>query len=620
MGRGRRRLTVDEKIARGTLNVTRERQYREAHGLGPLRVAVEIPSSAPEPLAQPGEDRPYEAIAAQYVADVLAGRIVACKWVRAACRRQQEDLARQQVPSWGYKWEPITGAEACRFVEALPHVEGNTWATPTLRLEPWQVFLVMALFGWRKKGNRAQRRFTNFYLEVGRKSAKTTLLAGLAYYHLLREGEVGAQVICAASTGGQARIVFDIMHRMAQASPWLRQQGVQALANTILTADGGRVKPVNSKATSLDGLNPSCIILDESHTQDVPLHDVLKSAQGSRGNPLMMCPTTAGYDLLSVGYAMRGQVTKLLDGLFRADHLLGVIYTIDEADDWRDPAVWVKALPMLGISPKFEYVAQYCEDAKQTPSLEGEFKIKLCSLWSHSSSAWLVLSQLDKCADPTLKVERFLGQRCWIGADLAECDDLTAVQLVFEEGGVLYAFLRCYLPMGVVEERARAVPEYLEWVKAGILIMTDGAMTDHDRVAADIEADCLRYQVQQVVFDKHHSAQIASKLAAKGIPAIVEAKTANTATAPAKELEARIRHGKFRYDGNSCFRWQAATVVVERRVDGSLIPKKDRADSPNKIDAVDALVSAIGAWLRGAGKKAGGPQIFILGGKPNGPR
>jgi phage terminase large subunit-like protein len=37
---------------------------------------------------------------------------------------------------------------------------------------------------------------------------------------------------------------------------------------------------------------------------------------------------------------------------------------------------------------------------------------------------------------------------------------------------------------------------------------------------------------------------------------------------------------------------------VSRRIDDSLLPKKESTDSPNKIDAIDALIQAIGGYLR----------------------
>src|SRR5262249_37395469 len=132
-------------------------------------------------------------------------------------------------------------------------------------------------------------------------------------------------------------------------------QGLLAMANAIITPTAN-MKPIAARSSVQDGLNPSCIVLDESHAQTFSLHDVLKSAQGARVNPLLLCPTTAGYDMLSVGYALRTTVTKVLQQVIDADHLLGVIYTLDEGDDWRDPRVWVKANPMLGITPRLEWV------------------------------------------------------------------------------------------------------------------------------------------------------------------------------------------------------------------------------------------------------------------------
>ena len=201
---------------------------------------------------------------------------------------------------------------------------------------------------------------------------------------------------------------------------------------------------------------------------------MLKSGQGSRPNPMLLCPTTAGYDLLSVGYTLRGTVQKMLRQVIEAEHLFGLIYSLDPAlDDWRDPSTWEKALPLLGTTPKRDWVEKYCLDAQQTPALEGEFKVKVCSLWLSSSSAWLQMDKWDRCADPSLTLDAFKGERCWIG-DLAERDDLAAVALVFKRDDTIYAFVTCYLPKDVVAERAQRIPEYRSWERAGLLTMTEG--------------------------------------------------------------------------------------------------------------------------------------------------
>jgi phage terminase large subunit-like protein len=580
--RGPKRSPDAERVRRGTWR--RDRSDLPGPAVGPVTVP-------------PVSRRDYARIARQYGQDVLGGTIPACRWVRLACARDQRDRLRAtRDRAWPYVWSRAHAVAACQFLEQLPHTEGK-WSTATLHLEPWQVWLVCALFGWRLRKDRTRRRITTLYLELGRKGAKSTLMAGILLFHLLREDEPGAQVVCGATTGSQARIVFSIAQRMVLRAPWLRAAGVQAYANAIITADG-TVKPINAKASTQDGLNPSCIVLDESHAQTFSLHDVLKSSQGARANPLLLCPTTAGYDLLSVGYALRATLTKVLEEVVTADHLLGAIYTLDEGDDWRDETVWIKANPMVGVTPSYDYLRRYCQDAQQTPGMEAEFRVKCCSEWANAASTWLSLTAWDRCADPTLTPEQFAGQPCWIGADLAQLDDLAAVARVFERDGLLIGFVRCYLPAHVVEERARAVPAYRQWAQDGTLVLTEGNMIDYSVIERDIRGWAAQFAVRDICFDQFGSVQIAGALFNDGLPARTEQKNPKTFTGPTRELEARIKHGRFRHDGNTCLRWQASNVVVTRRVDDSIVPKKDAPESPNKIDAIDALLTAIGGYLR----------------------
>jgi phage terminase large subunit-like protein len=551
------------------------------------------------------------AVARQYVGDVLSGRQTACQWVRLACARHDRDTVRAATdPAWLFTWSAAHAAEACAFIEQLPHVEGR-WTTATIHLEPWQIFLVCELFGWRQRATPARRRFTLVYVEVGRKAAKSTLMAAILLFHLLKEQEVGASGVCGATTGSQARIVFVIAAKMVQRSPLLRQLGARALANAIITVDGS-IRPVNAKASTQDGLNPSCIVLDESHAQKFGLHDVLKSAQGARANPLMLCPTTAGYDLLSVGYALRTTLTKVLQQVFEADHFLGLIYTLDDADDWRDARVWVKANPMLGVTPTLEWVTSYCRDAQQTPGLEGEFRVKVCSQWLQSSRAWLSMTDWDACADPALRLEDFAGAKCWMGVDLARREDIAAVALLFEREDLLCAFVKFYLPRDVVASRARTVPEYLAWAKSGILELTDGDFIDQRRIEADIRAWCGQFQVVAVRFDQWDSPIMVSNLHDDGVPAAILTKDRKSMTPAARELETRLRHRRFRHDGNSCLKWMASNTVVVRGMDDSLWPKKERDESPNKIDGIDAILQGLTALVMGTAP-APSYSMIVLG-------
>jgi len=90
-------------------------------------------------------------------------------------------------------------------------------------------------------------------------------------------------------------------------------------------------------------------------------------------------------------------------------------------------------------------------------------------------------------------------------------------------------------------------------------------------------------------------------------------KNAKTFTPPTRELETRVKHRRFRHDGNTCLRWQASNVVVDRRIDDSLLPKKEAPESPNKIDGIDALLLAVGGWLRAASVPEPTYSVLVMG-------
>ncbi len=585
--RGPKPLAAKVKADRGTLRPSRERQR---HVGAPVGVSAVV--------EQPDRQKDFTAVAITYAESVIAGQIVAGKWTVKAAARFLRMIERAKAADGSFTWSPTHVDHVCTFIERLPHVEGK-WGSPTLVLAAWQVWLLSACYGFRHEDGR--RLVTTVFFEVARKSAKSTLTAAAALYHLLEEHEPGAQVTCGATTNAQARIVFGIMQKMVKKASWLREAGLTVFANAITyDALDASAKPINAKSSTQDGLNPSFISLDESHAQKFDLNDVLKSAQGARENPAMWCPTTAGYDLTSVGYALRSTAMKILDGVIESDHTFVALYELDPEDDWCDPSVWIKAAPMIGISPTFDYVRKYCADAQATPGLQGEFEVKICDRWLHSASTWMEMARWDACADASITLESFKGERCWIGGDLAERDDLAAIALLFEKDDLLYAFARHYLPRDVVEDRARKVPEYRHWVNAGLLRMTEGNMTDFSEIERDIRADCEQFTVEAVVLERYGAMQMAGNLSTDGLPATIESKNARTFTEPARELEARVKACRFRHDGNSCLRWQASNCAIDRRVDGSLLPKKESAESPNKIDAIDAVLLAVNAWLRHA--------------------
>ena len=123
-----------------------------------------------------GRPLSYAATATQYASDVVSGEIVAGELTQLACQRHLDDLDRD----WQYEFDAARADRACRFIGLLPHIKGRL-AGQTIRLEPWQIFIVSSIFGWIHR-DTGLRRYRSAYIAVARKNAKSTLSSGIALY------------------------------------------------------------------------------------------------------------------------------------------------------------------------------------------------------------------------------------------------------------------------------------------------------------------------------------------------------------------------------------------------------------------------------------------------------
>jgi phage terminase large subunit-like protein len=245
--------------------------------------------------------------------------------------------------------------------------------------------------------------------------------------------------------------------------------------------------------------------------------------------------------------------------------------------------------------------------------MQGEFETKICNRWLHSASRAFPIEWWDRCKDESLKLESFELEKCCIGVDLAERDDIAAVALTFYKDDLIYAFVKGFLPKDVIADRVRAVPEYRAWLESGELEETYGEMTDYARIEDYIRECCKRFDVQGVVIERYGALHLVANLSNDGLPAVIESKNAKVFTPPYKELVARLKTKRFRHAGSSFLRWQASNVCVDKRRDGSFLPTKDGTDSPNKIDAMDAIFLALSLQLRQPTNASREPQMFIFG-------
>ena len=549
----------------------------------------------------------YCRTALAYCRRVVSGKQVACEFVKLACQRQIDDLARWKGTKSPYVFDRKKANRVCALCEYFRHIKGPL-AGERIVLEPWQVFILTTVFGW--VDQHGNRRFRQVYVEVPRGNGKSALSSAVALIMLMADGEKGAEEYSLATTADQARIVFDVSKAMARKSPDLLERvGARVGAHAITVESESSVfKPLASDSSSLDGLNIHFACVDELHAHKTrDLYDVVETALGKRLQPLLWTITTAGFDTTGICYEVRSDVIDILKGAEGGNSIFGVIYTIDAADDWTDIKAAEKANPNWGVSVQPKTIADHLAKALRQPAAANNYKTKYLDVWCAARSPWMDMEQWDRCADESLSIEDFEGQECYLAVDLASKDDLAVVVLLFpmqlpDGRDGFAAFGRYYLPGAALGESLDGAParrpknaSYIGWKEEGLITATEGAMLDQKAVEDDIREFLSRFEVKALAFDPWQAAHMIRSLADDGAPVVEVKQRVQYMSEPMKWCRALIEDGRLRHNGDPVLRWGISNVVCKEDANSNIYPRKEQADK--KIDPAVALIMALGRTL-----------------------
>ncbi|HAT2743916.1 TPA: DUF1983 domain-containing protein [Citrobacter farmeri] len=386
----------------------------------------------------------------QYARDIVGGKILACQLTILACQRHLDDLERAKDPNWPYRFDKNKAERFLRFAQKMPHTAGE-WARRKLRIEfePWQKFALGAPFGWVNKKS-GLRRFTEIYIEVPRKNGKSAIAAAVGNYMFCADGEYGAEVYCGATTEKQAWKVFAPALSMVKKLPALRQKfSIKPWAKKMTRPDGSVFAPVIGDPG--DGDSPSCAIIDEYHEHITDaLYTTMTTGMGAREQPLTLIITTAGYDITSPCYEKREQVVEILRNTRTGEEnegIFGIIYGLDDDDDWTRPEALIKANPNYGISVKEHFLRAKQLLAISNPSQTNKILTKHFNRWVSAKTVFYDLQKWMTAADKSLKLSDFADEECWLGIDLASKVDLNAVVPVFRRDIEGITHFYCVEPM-----------------------------------------------------------------------------------------------------------------------------------------------------------------------------
>ena len=550
-----------------------------------------------------------------FISSVQSGELPSNKWVKLAVERHIADVKRAKET--GFFFDEAEAERVLGIFGALRHTKGQ-YARQPFKLLPWQAFLIASLFAWKVKAT-GQRRYRKAYVEVARKNGKTEVAAGIGLILAMFDGESGAEVYSVANKLEQASICFDagcIMMKGLQKDIDDESIGGIEIFNSqnhrkiINKENNSFFRPIPTESKTQDGYNVHGGIIDEYHeaTDDSSLR-ILETGTVARTQPVIFIITTAGFNRNGPCYQLRKVVCDILEGKKKDDSLFGLIFSLDEGDNWEDETTWIKANPSIGLTPTWEAMrSQYVKAKNEGETARINFLTKNLNIWTTAAKTWI--KDEDWMANnEDIDVSELKGRKCYGGLDLALTRDITAFVLFFparheEERHIVLPFF--WIPEDNADERSRmdGVP-YLQWVADGYIETTPGNATDYDFVEWKVMELSREYSIVSIGYDAAFATQLAISLGNQGITM----NRVHQGPYTANEAIERIVNmaiwkpdkdkpvaGKMNHMGNPVLRWMIGNVTIKKDAGGRQM--LDKARSVERIDGASALMDAVIEWQR----------------------
>lgn len=524
-------------------------------------------------------------IAVHYAEDCLADIIPSCVYLKKACKRFLNDLEDKR-----YYYADSEVDTVVKFINFLDLTEQET--PKKFMLEDWQTFIVANLYGLKRKDNN-KRKYKYGYIELARKNGKSQLITALALYHLLTD--IDAQIIVSANSRDQAKNV-DFKKLKQFASQLDRKQKHLVHYYNSIKYKTNELIVTAADAKKLDGLNASFCLIDELHeAPDNKMYNVLKSSQGGRSEPLFLTITTAGFNTESFCYQLRSYVVDILYSQKDDEQQFGIIYTLDQEDDFTQPKNWIKANPNLNVSVNGDFLASEVNKAENNETERNGILVKNFNRWLKNNSIdnWIDEKYYNEALQQ-VSINDFNGEDCMVGVDLASVSDVAAVSYLFMKDEKIYYFNRYYIPEDNLDVNINK-ELYREAAALGYINITSGNVIDYDLILADIMKQSEKTPVQHMYYDRFNSTQFIIAATEAGLDSTPFSQTAGSLNKPLKEFERRIKKGMIVIERNSITRWMLGNLVLKINHMGNY--SLDKATRSKKIDGVAAAINALGGML-----------------------
>ena len=426
-------------------------------------------------------DLTAESAILQYWEEINSGGVTVGKWIQMLYEVIIQGLEEKK---WFY--DHRLADNAIRFIERYCHHYKGQLAPKRITLSLWQRAAISLIFGIVDAAGK--RQFTEVFWLIGRKMGKTLLAAAIGTYMAYAAGEFGSEIYMLSCKIDQADLVYSALEFNVHAEPELdaitRSTKYRGL---VIQETNTTIKKLAFSSKKSDGYNPMFYVADEVAAwpgiNGMRQWEVMVSGTGAREEPLGMAISSGGYENEGLFDELMKRGTAFLMGNSREQHILPLLYMIDDREKWKDINELRKSLPGLGISVSEEFIKKEIAIAEESPSKESEVKTKYANLKENLSTAWLKAEYINKAFGWRKDMGEISNHYIVTGIDLSQSTDLTASCFLCEVEGILWVKVHFWLPAKRLEEATKRdkVP-YEIYLRKGFLSLSGEEFINNDDV------------------------------------------------------------------------------------------------------------------------------------------
>lgn len=517
--------------------------------------------------------------------------IVSCKRIRQQYKILIDLLDDQECQ---YVFDEDRGTLPIVFIESFCRQAQGDIGSP-LKLELFQKAKLQAVFGFIDK-KTGLRKFREVMDMRARKNGKTTELAALAMYMTLADGEGAPETYFIATKKDQADKGFNEAWNMIKQNEELQHLLRKRKSDIYCATNLGYMKSLASNRNSLDGLNGSCIVIDElSAMKDRAIYDLMIQSMSSRDQPLLTSISTNNFVRGAIFDDQYKYACDVLDGKIIDETFISFLYELDDRDEWDDPDCWIKANPGLGTIKKVKILSEFVEKAKNDPSFKATVMVKDFNMTENSASAWLRWEELN---NETMFDISDIGFKYAIGAfDYAETTDLASAKICMMRPGDDHVYWNSmyWTPEAMFDKKdiVDKVP-YKLWEKRGLIRVSEGNTIK----PRDLLNWFLEFQEETGInllwigYDPWHVDQsiLEEYRDNFGKNSMIPVRQGvYTLSAPMKELKAELEAHKHIYNNDPIDKWCLANLNIKTDINGNIQPIKG-CDPTQRIDGGVSMI------------------------------